>query len=230
MIYKGNFSDKNNNVYSVELITAAGDSEKKILLSNTPVTVSYEGSEDIFKPLKLSGATVRCWVNEYMFDLFTGEAKGVRCMIKKDNLIQWQGYVSPNIYNQDYNKEKFELEIEAVDCLSVLDYIKYESESKEITSFLDIIKMAINASGGEFKYLYYPKTTDISLETTFISEQNWFNEDAQAMTYKEILESVMQYLNLTMFQYKDSVYMVDYRFFNTSTLYYTRYTIPDYKA
>lgn len=215
MIYKGNFTGKDGSMYQVQLITESGTGTTEIKLGAEPVVIEYSGTSDIFKPLKLSSATIRCWVDSYMFDLFTGKAQGTKCIIYKGDQMYWQGYVTPNIYNQDYLKNKFELEIECVDGLSTLDYVKYSTETKTIRSFDSIIKEAVSKTGlafNSFNIASLPK----NLSDMYISDQNWYDEDGEAMTYKEILENILQYLNLTMFQSGNVIYIVDYNNMSTA--------------
>lgn len=209
MIYNGYFINRDNEEYRVELQTPSGTSSKEIKLSTDPFIVTYEGEDDIFKPLKLSGATVRCWVDDYMFDLYSGKAKGTKCTLYKGDKIEWMGYLTPNIYNQDYMQYKFELELEAVDGLSILEHVPYYTADTTLISFLDIIKKAINSTGLNFKNLNVLNSYDINLEDLHISEENFFSEEGEAMSYKEVLEEMLKYLGCDMFQYQDNIYIVD---------------------
>ena len=211
MIYTGEFISKNKINYQVQFITASGNTNKEIILSEQPVTISFESEDDIFKPLKLSGATVRCWVKDYMFDLYSGEAKGVKCIVtnKEDNSVIWCGYVTPNLYSQDYLQHKFELEVECIDALAVLQYIKYNVTDRQVRSFKDIIDDAIQKTGYDLN-LNVVDFCNYKLEDMYISDSNFFDEDGEPMTYKEVLENILQYLNLTMLLYADTIYILDY--------------------
>ena len=195
----------------MQFITASGNTNKEIILSEQPVTISFESEDDIFKPLKLSGATVRCWVKDYMFDLYSGEAKGVKCIVtnKEDNSVIWCGYVTPNLYSQDYLQHKFELEVECIDALAVLQYIKYNVTDRQVRSFKDIIDDAIQKTGYDLN-LNVVDFCNYKLEDMYISDSNFFDEDGEPMTYKEVLENILQYLNLTMLLYADTIYILDY--------------------
>ena len=216
MIYRGQFTSIDNIQYTVEFITSTGTNVKEILLSDNPFTVSYEGTDDIFKPLKLSGSTVRCWVDDYMFDLFTGTAKGVKCILYKEESVEWCGYVTPNIYNQNYLQKKFELEVECIDALSILYNIKYTVEDKQPRTFADIINKAVIATGYDFN-LFFDDFAEYNLDQLYISDSNWFDEEGESMSYKDILENILQYLNLTMYQWQDNIYIVDYNLIKKKT-------------
>jgi hypothetical protein len=42
----------------------------------------------------------------------------------------WVGYVTPNLYNMGFVEEREEVEIECIDGLSTLQYIKYSTDKK----------------------------------------------------------------------------------------------------
>lgn len=225
MIYNGHFIDNQNNDYRVEINTLSGTESQTIKLNVNPFIVEYNRDKDIFKPLKLSGATVRCWVDDYMFDIFSGKAKGTKCTLYKGDNIEWQGYVTPNVYNQDYLQYKFELDIECVDGLSILEYFNYQTDKKTVNSFMDVIKKAIANIDLNYNILYVHAFSDYRLENLYISEQNWYNEDDEALTYKEVLENILQYLNLTMFQYKGDIYIIDYNLIKTGNYQFHTYNL-----
>ena len=70
--------------------------DKEITLVPDAVIINYNG-DDIFKPLKCSGATIKCYVDEYMFDLYSGQYD-TKVVINSNNYI-WVGYITPNIYS-----------------------------------------------------------------------------------------------------------------------------------
>ena len=226
MIYTGEFLNKENDIYRIELITSSDLTEtSNIKLCTDPFIVNYNGNEDVFKPLKLSGATVSCWVDNYMFDLYSGQAKGTKCILYKGDNIEWQGYVSPNIYNQDYMQNKFELKIECVDGLSILESIKYKTDNKKIISFLGLIKKILLDTGYNYSQIYVHKFSSEKLDNLFISECNFFDENDEAMTCKDVLENILQYLNLTMFQFRNVIYIVDYNLIKDAYYQFDTYNL-----
>lgn len=229
MIYTGNFTDRNNEQWKVELITDSTTSSCSIKLSDAPVVISYEAGDNIFKPLKLSGATIRCWVDDYMFDLFTAEPKGVSCNIYKGSILFWKGYVTPNIYNQSYNQKKFELEIECRDCLSVLEYHNYSTESKGIKSMMSILHKAFTDVGITGDILVH-NFSDKRLDQLYINEQNFFDEDGKPMKQKEVIENLLTYLGLTAFQIDNRVYIVNYSLLNNDSSVFNKYVGGSYNS
>ena len=144
MIYKGTFKDINETEYTIK-ITTNGDtsSTKQIVLGATPIVTEIETSDNhIYKPLKLSSATIKILSSDYMFDVYSETAQQNKVELLKGSTIKWIGYTTPNLYSMGYENEFEEIEIEAIDGLSTLQYYKYD-RGKSIVKIIDIIDYLI---------------------------------------------------------------------------------------
>lgn len=77
MSYRGYFNsiyDKKR--YTVQIQTQGTTTD--ILLGESPFIVSYEGDTTIYKPLKLSSATITVVHNDYLFDIYNATAQGTK--------------------------------------------------------------------------------------------------------------------------------------------------------
>ena len=83
--------------------------------------------EIIYKPVKYQSATVNIVTPDYIFDVYSSTAQGTKVELVKDSTIVWTGYVTPNLYDMGFEKDREEVEIECIDALSTLQYIKYSS-------------------------------------------------------------------------------------------------------
>jgi len=229
MKYIGEFKSIDNTTYRVEIITNHNTiSTKDIVLSGNPFTTDMDTSdENIYKPVKYSGATVGIVTrdeSDYMFDVYSGEANGTNVTLYKGNDVLWAGFVTPVIYNNGYTSVHEELEIEAIDGLSILQYIKYSANQKEIKSFFDILCELLQKCEVYTKFYFsnslrtdYGTTGDIDiLDKLCISEQNFFKQknDTEtdndvAWTCKDVLEEICQYLNVVCVGKGDKVWFLD---------------------
>lgn len=82
-------------------------------------------------------------------------------MVKAGSVI-WTGFITPELYSQDYDNNLFELNIECISALSTLEYIDFKDEGATIT-LMDIIKKCITESKGDFRAVYMPNTYTSSL-------------------------------------------------------------------
>lgn len=91
------------------------------------------------------------------------------------------------------------------------------TEHNKATNFFHLVMMMNKKLGGMYKNIYVtdsiinPYTRDISiLDSTFISENNFFDEDNKPMKMLEILEEICRYCSLTCVAYGQNLYFLNY--------------------
>ena len=222
MIYKGQFRNKDNALYTVKITTEGTTQSKDITLGGTPFVTSMVG-DGVYKPAKYTGATVAIVTPSYHFDIYSGKAQGTKVELYKENSIEWTGYATPNLYDMGFTKYKETIEIECIDALSTLQYIKYDIPKKNIVSLYTIINKIVKECNAYSGFVISANTqlnkdtTETILDKLYISEQNFFNKKKDketdndvAWNCQEILEEICQYLGLTVVADKDIVYFLDY--------------------
>ena len=240
MIYKGQFKDINDQLYTVKITTEKnGNLTKNITLGGSPFTTEMDSSGDIiYKPAKYQSAKCNIITPDYNFDIYAAKAQSTKIELLDDkNNIQWIGYVEPNLYNMGFVEEREEIEISAIDALSTLQYLKYESDYKKIVSFSYIINKILKQCKA-YKRFYVSNNTHIStnpiLNDLFISEQNFFDDKKDdetdvdvAWTCKDVLEEICQFLGLTAIADKDTVWFLDYDAIKNKKGTYYKYEIDN---
>lgn len=240
MIYKGQFKDINDKLYTVKITTEKnGNLTKNITLGGSPFTTEMDSSGDIiYKPAKYQSAKCNIITPDYNFDIYAAKAQSTKIELLDDkNNIAWVGYVEPNLYNMGFVEEREEIEISAIDALSTLQYVKYESDYKKIVSFSYIINKILKQCNA-YKTFYVSNNSHISsnpiLNDLFISEQNFFDDKKDdetdvdvAWTCKDVLEEICQFLGLTAIADKDSVWFLDYDAIKNKKGTYYKYEIDN---
>lgn len=229
-MYKGQFADIEDNVYTVEI---GSGTVTNITLLATPFTVEYETSEDnMFKPYKCSTATIGVLASSYMFDLYSSTPhQNVVRLIDGNNVVRWYGYLTPNIYNVGYTKVKEELQLEAIDALSTLQYFDYEplGNDKDIVKVLDIVRSLLVKAGGYTDFYIssniYRASGNCLMNETYISEENFFDEDGEATKMLDVLFYICQYYNLTCVADGLKVWFLDYTALKEGVNTYYHYTV-----
>lgn len=234
MKYTGQFSNINNKNYRLEIITNGNSTSTSTLtLGETPCVIEWTGEEDnIFKPIKYSSATIQYVSNGLEFDLFSSKPidNVVRLYDSSSNII-WQGYVTPNVYDNEFDFCYTTNEIECVDGLAVLEYINYSTiggGAKKVVNVYDIIKHCLSKTNLTYNNLYISNNVIIDntqwsyngitflvpdksyLNICYISETNFWDEDDEPMKCSEVLEEICKYYNLTMYAEGQDIYMIDY--------------------
>ena len=228
----------NDTLYSVNIKTKSNDFKEKeiILAGEQPFVVSYTESTTIFEPIKTSIATIRIVSNNYMEDIIPSKARDVSVTLvnENDGTVEWFGYITPKLYSQGYEKEYEEIEFEAADVVSSLQYLDYYYEgNRGLATFKEIIVNAFKNTG--IVGFYWPTTKLINGRYLYpdelkISERNFYSDDTdEPWNFQEVIEEMCKYLGLTCIQYKDRVYFMDYGALSDNTdkfqfLYFTRAT------
>ena len=224
--YKGYFMDFEGTTHSISFITnprfeTYGDIR---LAGDSPVVVSYSENSELYSPIRTSTCTVRVVSSHYLMNLYTGKAQGTQVILKNEDrgTIEWCGFLQPNLYNQGFSNCVEEIEFEASDCLSVLQYLKYEyyymgNGQPMIVSFKDIVDSIADKSKLINDYRFTQKLFSNSDESKifdfkefYISENNFYSEEGEPWTYQEVLEETCKYFGYVCFQWGDKLYFMDY--------------------
>ena len=241
MNYTGQFKNINNTLYQIDIDVNNGvTGSTEIVLAGEPFKVEYNSNGTIYEPLKLSNATCSILSSSYMFDIYSSTAQGTKLTLKNvdTNSVEWVGYVTPNIYTQGFETTIEQIDLEAIDGLSTLENYNYnqiDSDNKKIKSFENILIHLISKCNC-YNHIYVNQNNSLIssidklkiIDKLFISEQNFYNDDATyttfdtSMTNKEVLTEMLQYLGYTIVAYGDSVYLLDYDYIKNG---YTNYTV-----
>lgn len=241
MIYRGEFRDLQNQLYRVVITTEGSNNQTRtVTLGGTPfVTAMDADSESIYSPAKYQSATVNIITPDYNFDIYSSKAQGTKVELQDaEGGIIWTGYVTPNLYDMGFVEEREEVEIECIDALSTLQYIKYSADAKKVVSFLDIIRELLQSCKA-YESFYITNNiqltkdgTDTILEKLYIAEENFFDtkkdketDEDVAWTMQEVLEEICQYLGVTVVADGADVYFIDYDAIKAGRCDYYKYAV-----
>lgn len=233
--YYSDFKSVQENAYRLEIHTTLSTHSEPITLSSEPFITEYESSA-LYQPLKLSNATISLLTSKVLTDLYTGENQGVQVRLynQTNRVLEWVGYLTPNLYSSDYVSVFDSVELEAIDTLSSLENIKYSyiDESGTFRSFSDVLFFALDKAdpGKLLNKVFIQKTNLMSKESllclfneSYIHERNFFDEDNEPATCRDVLESLAQYYGMTVIQWGDAYYIIDYSFINRGSCEFFAY-------
>lgn len=216
----GTFKDVNEVAFWVFIYADDGRSNtttENLILADTPVVISMENDENIFKPCKYCSATINIITEEVNFYFVANKITDVRVEICRQNDPEdagdlsdiFTGYVLPESFNQGFHNTYDEFTLNCIDRLAALKYSKYTRiNDGGFVSVIDILKEGLLYKGGLthidlpddlFQYSTYNdlEVESRHFENLFISESNFFNEDGEAWTWAEVIEELMKYLCCT---------------------------------
>lgn len=209
LIYTVPFVNVDGESFTIQILEDGGTGSPTELVGGTPPFVVDMNDEDfLYTPTRFSGATLKLVGSDYLQRLFSTQYQKFKVNLLKGSTIIWTGFITPEVYSQDYDNELFELEIECISALSTLEYIDSDFTGGTVT-LLDIIEDCITKSNGNFNAVYVPNTYTTALSSISVSAANFVDEDGKAMTLKECLEEVCKFLNWTVTEYNGNVYFID---------------------
>lgn len=241
--YYGFFRDTDSNndpegqLYKVVIKTGLDNStitdEIELLLADNPFAVTYESSEDIYKPYKCSTAVVRLLNKEFMPDLNAINIQSVSVELYKAKKgyiyndsyktpyadeeffdIEWSGYSTPNAYNQGYNSYLDVYELECQDKLSALKFVDANLEGVGIT-LKNLLVYAMSKIDIDYciltENIKIPSATASSiLDSVVISVKTLVDNEQERKKLLDVVGGLLSTLNLTIIQRKNELYIVSY--------------------
>ena len=223
-IYTLPFKSRLNKSYIVEIQKEGYTGRVAELAGSGDAPFSIEIADDnfLYVPIRFSTATIRVVGNDYLQSLYSTGYQQYRVNFKQGDTIVWTGFITPELYTQDYTATLFDLEIQCVSAMNTLEYADYKQKSagsKEFVSLWELLTRCVLESRGSYSAVYIPHVYAKSLadydananvlQSMTISEQNFFDEDDKPMNLKEVIEELCKFLNWTCVDYKGALYFVD---------------------
>lgn len=234
LVYTLPFASRDGRAYEVRIEREGYTGESRELKGQTsPFTVTIDSEEFIYTPTRFSTATLAIFGGDYLQDLFSTDYRMHRVTLYADGVAVWCGFIKPEMYTQDYSSIKFNLEVNCYSAMSVLEFVEYKQAGEErgFVSLWSLLKKCIEESKGQYSAVYLPHVYGLSqsdynswnnpLESMMVSEQNFFDEDDNAMSLLEVLEEIMKLMNWTCVDWRGELYFVDV---NNEIGEYYRYT------
>ena len=222
-------NNPNGDLYCVHIGDFSAETYTEVLMAGeAPFVVSYNTSETPFEPIRTSTATIKFLNNNYMEDILPSTAMETPVHLYNETAgrLEWCGYLTPKIYDNNYTECLETIQLEAADCVSVLQYCKYAideyANSKQIVSLRSILAQICSATSliSEFQCSRgrYYGDVEVCPDTIYLSEANFFSSDTdEPWKLSEVLEEICRYFGYTAIQFQDKLVMVDYLYYSGGT-------------
>ena len=207
----------------------------EILCNSSTTPEIIEAAPDVFtlkylevkklEPVQGSQATLKL-ISESNFqfiDLHTDDMQGYLVKFYRSGQLYWIGYLDSELYNENLtDSAPYAVEFSAAD-FNILERLKFRNESEksytDISSFMTQLKRCFNKLGLPFQKLYVGCSTipvgismsasETALHVLHIQSANFYDEDGEPMSCREVVESILQPFGLMMVQRDASVYIYD---------------------
>lgn len=208
-LYTSEFADIKGNVWRADIV-----------LRNAPdsVTVSdfyfdadaaeVEWPEtELYKPLLGAACTLRVVSpgDRTFIDMYAAEPGDVSLRLYRNNLLYWSGTLDPEFYEEPYDTASgYEVSLTFSD-FGALDRLTFDLPQEGISTIEEILKAAFAAASLEGDIIeahgLKPSTGGgLTLGDLSVRNANFYDEDDQGSSWRDVVEGVLQPLGLRMVQ------------------------------
>jgi hypothetical protein len=191
LIYTIPFTSRLNNSYQVniEKENYTGSSTELQGAGSETFVVDIDEPDNDFRYTPTIGSTAKIKIigSDYLQSLFSDDYQQFRVTLLKNNTVVWRGFIKPENYTQDYVNNIFELDIDCLSGINILQYIQYTQQGTDeriFVSLWDLIKLIISELKLNYNAMYIPHVYsdteanyaayDNVLAKMKVSEQNFF--------------------------------------------------------
>lgn len=202
--YSGEFLSVAGIRWRVEiLLDSSADVVGELEFDAEPLTIEW-GEESKEVPVCGSTATVNIVSpgDRSYVGLYTEDPTGVRMDVYRNNALYWSGCIDPEFYEEPYSSAKGYTVSLTFSDFGALDRMRYDLTGKQRLG--DIIDYALGKAGIVFKFidrrLISGTAEEGDLLNLMVDSSNFYDEDHEAMSLREVLEGILQPLALRMIQ------------------------------
>lgn len=207
----------------------------EILQSSSTIPGILEAAPDAFaleylevkklEPVQGSQATLRL-ISERNFqylDLHTDDMQKYLIKFYRSDQLYWIGYLDSELYNENLTDyAPYAVEFSGAD-FNILERLKFRDENEKaytgIAPFITQLKRCFSKLGLPFQKLCIGCSTvpegismavsETALHVLYIQSANFYDEDGEPMSCREVVESILEPFGLMMVQRDASVYIYD---------------------
>lgn len=148
-------------------------------------------------------------------DLYTIEVGRIRMDVYRENALYWSGALDPEFYEEPYEAYNHYVVTLTFSDFGILDRLKYNLSGMQTLQaiLLDALtRSTINYGGldaNTYCTTYFPDGGKANPAALAVRSENFYDEDAEPSTLKEVVEGILQPLALKMIQRNGQVYIFD---------------------
>lgn len=214
--YFKEFYDVEGVKYRVEILQESPQpyEPQEVELASDPVTIEYPEVKKI-DPVMSSGATLRLisMSDRQFVDLYSVEACTIRMDIYRAGGLYWSGTLDTELFEEPYAYESRYVTSITFSDFGVLDRLTWED--KGLKTLGEVVDICLSASQIEYSEIVRYVSTTIPnvegsiFENCLLSLENFFDENGEAWTYREVLEEVLRPFALQLKQKNGKIYISD---------------------
>lgn len=217
--YSGSFYSLSGSVWRVNILQegyGADEPQSLDFPANNQLEISWSSTDKI-NPLQRSSATLRVVsdTDRQFVDLYSVDFGVVRLDVYLDGELYWSGSLDTELYEEPYSfADGYDVTLTFSD-FAPLERFKWTGSG--LLSVKDIIRRCIercviNVGTLDTSFISTAKdasSAPLSLDEVLVLQENFFDEDGKAQSYKEVLEGVLAPFALRLVQKAGKVWVYD---------------------
>lgn len=222
--YYHDFVGDDNVLNRFELLTKDAEA-MQVEASPQPFVLEYVEAKKL-EPVRGSQATIELICNKiFQFvDLHTDDMQKYLVKFYRSGSLYWLGWLDAELYNEQLSDvPPYKVSFTASD-FNILERLKYldnsEKQFSDIVPLITHLKRCFDKLALPFNKLYIGCSTsanditvtsaETALHVLHVMSSNFYDEDNEPMTCREVVESILQPFGLMMVQKGANVYIYDY--------------------
>lgn len=214
--YRGSFKSEREVTYRVEIMTSESvpeGAESVQFAWETPVEIEWN-EVDKLEPVQGSSLTVKLHSvrDRQYIDLYRIERGTVRADVYRNGVLYWSGQLDTELYEEPYWTERdYDVTLTFSD-FAVLEREKWHK--KGIMTIQGVIEECVEAMGikslGTRKLISTMRAgREIDLSGLYVVTENYYDEDGESMTMREVLEETLRPFGLRIMQREGYLWLYD---------------------
>jgi hypothetical protein len=189
-----------------------------------------------FDAVKGAGATIQLFseTDRQYIDLYTASHKEWKVETYKNGSLVMPGYVEPETYTEDFSRDSnYTVSVLVNNGINILDREKYVNKwGANYTGVATMFQVVLNAVAKmeiDFDNIIY--ATDLRINRLFVpvsetilhqmvvNQGNYIDEDGEVMSCREVLDSVLLPLSLSLFISGNDLWIADVEYLKNGEIY-----------
>lgn len=217
VMYRGEFLSKRGVTWKVEILKEgfAGQVTELTFPADTPLEFNWSETDKL-EPVQASSATLKV-VSEsdrQFISLYTVAVGDVRMDVYRNNVLYWSGYIDTELYEEPYSTAYgYDVTLTFSD-FACLDRFNWRETG--FMSIYDIIAECLRLTGINYTDIIARISTSTSvygdpLDLTRVNvlQDNFYDEDGEGMTAREVLEAVLKPFAMRIIQKGGKIFVYD---------------------
>lgn len=217
IIYWGEFRSVAGTLYRVEILSDDNSytAQRVYFPYDTPIEIEWN-EVDKLEPVQGSCLilSLESKSDRQFIDLYSIEVGKVRIDVYREGVLYWSGTLDPELYEEPYSQKKnYDVSFSFSD-FAPLDRKKWNKTG--VCSIQEVIDTCLSESGVNYTELVKYISTSMSdvenpidLAALNVLCENFYDEEGEAMTMREVLDETLRPFALRMVQKGGKIYLYD---------------------